>query len=88
MPDRRYFRRDVGGVRSHQIHLVAIDTPFWERHLRFRDYMRAHPEWARRYEALKRELAARHLDDVGAYTDDKTALIREIEALAGCDSRA
>lgn len=70
-------RRDARGVRTHHIHIVEPD---FERHwegLLFRDYLRAHPEAARRYAALKRDLARRHRHDRVAYTEGKGAFIRE-----------
>lgn len=82
MPERRYFRRhNSAGVRTHQIHLVAFGGPFWERHLAFRDYLRAHPEEARAYEALKRELAPK-FSDVNDYAEAKTEFVKAVEARA------
>jgi GrpB-like predicted nucleotidyltransferase (UPF0157 family) len=52
------------------------------RMLYFRDYLRAHPDTARDYEALKRRLAEQHRFDRYAYQEAKTAFVREIEALA------
>jgi GrpB-like predicted nucleotidyltransferase (UPF0157 family) len=55
---RRYFRKSDGaGNRTHHIHAFAIGSPQIERHLAFRDFMRAHPEHAQQYDALKRRLA-------------------------------
>lgn len=82
MPERRYFRRFVEGVRTHQIHMVEVDTPFWARHLAFRDHLIGHEDARDRYGALKRDLAIRYAGDRGAYTDAKTDFIRGIEALA------
>ena len=71
------------GPRSHHIHMVEPQTfrdpknsvfLFWDR-LLFRDYLRAHPDEAQSYEALKRELAARFPDDREAYTDGKAEYI-------------
>lgn len=83
MPYRRYFRKDTEGTRSHQIHMVVPGGEFWLRHLAFRDHLRAHPADRDAYHALKVALAERHVDDVGAYTDDKTDFIRGIEAQCG-----
>lgn len=58
-----------------------IDGEFWERHLLFRDYLRARPEVAADYERLKREFAAIH-DDTMAYADAKSDFVRSIEARA------
>jgi GrpB-like predicted nucleotidyltransferase (UPF0157 family) len=82
MPFRRYFRRLApDGNHSHHIHLVEKGCDFWERHLLFRDYLRAHPERAREYEALKRRLAPQ-FSDVNDYAEAKTKIIRETEAQA------
>lgn len=82
MPYRRYFRRPAADARlKHQIHLVEKDRPFWERHLLFRDYLRAHPPSARDYERLKRKLAPQ-FDDVNDYAEAKTDFIRAVESAA------
>src|SRR4051812_19558232 len=50
MPGRRYFRRDnAAGVRTHQVHAFTLGSPHVERHLAFRDFLRAHPAVAREY---------------------------------------
>lgn len=74
-PERRYFRRTDGQRPTHHLHVVEIGSDFWARHLRFRDLLRADPELAGRYAALKRELAARYGRDRDGYTDAKTAFI-------------
>jgi len=63
--------------RTHHLHVVEMDSPLWER-LLFRDYLRANPEEASRYAALKRELAARDSADREAYTDGKGEYIAEV----------
>lgn len=75
MPERRYFHKGPPRGRTHHLHMVEVGSDFWERHLLFRDILRAHPETARAYGALKRELAGRHGADREAYTDAKTAFI-------------
>jgi GrpB-like predicted nucleotidyltransferase (UPF0157 family) len=52
------------------------------RHLAVRDYLRAHPDEAARYEALKRELVRRHPEDRLAYVAGKDAFMVELEARA------
>jgi GrpB-like predicted nucleotidyltransferase (UPF0157 family) len=80
---RRYFRRDnAAGQRTHQVHAFQVGSPHIERHLAFRDYLRAHPAVAARYGALKSELAAAHPHDIEAYMDGKDAFIKETEAAA------
>ena len=77
-PFRRYFRKPRQGRRTHQIHLVErSNSGWWDRHLLFRDHLRTHPEDAEGYARLKYELSGRFCDDREAYTDAKTAFIRE-----------
>jgi GrpB-like predicted nucleotidyltransferase (UPF0157 family) len=80
---RRYFRKDTpGGVRTHQLHVFAAGSPEIQRHLDFRDYLRAFPEEATAYAALKQALVARCGSDMRAYSEGKTAFIREVERRA------
>ena len=86
MPQRRYFRKLRQGRRTHQIHLVErSDAAFWDRHILFRDYLRRHPGVAKEYARLKHELSGRFREDRAAYTEAKTAFIREVVRRAGED---
>jgi GrpB-like predicted nucleotidyltransferase (UPF0157 family)/quercetin dioxygenase-like cupin family protein len=81
IPGRRYFRKGSAFEdRTHQIHAFEEGSSEIDRHLAFRDFLRAHPEAAAEYVALKRRLAATHPNDVAAYTEGKTDFIRAIEA--------
>jgi len=64
-----------GTPRAYHLHLVEYATWECQRHLLFRDYLRAHPPVAAQYEALKRELAERYKHDRLAYTDSKAVFI-------------
>jgi GrpB-like predicted nucleotidyltransferase (UPF0157 family) len=55
-----------GGRRTH-IHIRVRGQANERYALLFRDYLRAAPQAAARYGLIKRELAARHADDVDAY---------------------
>ena len=79
---RRGFRRIVGGVRTHHLHGFEEGSPHVARHLAFRDDLRAHPEEAAAYGALKRDLAARHPGDWSAYCDGKAERVDATEARA------
>jgi GrpB-like predicted nucleotidyltransferase (UPF0157 family) len=82
MPHRRYFRRLLpDGTNTHHLHAVPVGGEFWSRHLRFRDYLRAHPSTAEEYAALKREITRRHESGID-YTFAKTEFIRSVEARA------
>jgi GrpB-like predicted nucleotidyltransferase (UPF0157 family) len=76
VPGRNYFRR--GSPRSHHVHLVSWSSALWRDHLLFRDYLRTHPDAAREYETIKRELAGMYLQDKERYTDAKGPFIRSI----------
>lgn len=85
-PGHRYFRPPPGLPRLHQIHVCSYGSP-WERvHVLFRDYLRAHPDVAARYVAMKRDVAAQHPGDRVAYNDAKApfidATIRDAEKWA------
>lgn len=83
LPERRYFHKVAAdNTRTHHLHMVETASEFWERHLLFRDYLRSHPETARAYYGLKKELAARFRQDRGAYTDAKTSFIERVVAQA------
>jgi len=80
---RRYYRRDdAAGERTHQVHGFQSGSPHVERHLAFRDYLRAHREPARQYAELKRQLAQRFPRDIEAYMDGKDAFIKATEVQA------
>jgi GrpB-like predicted nucleotidyltransferase (UPF0157 family) len=82
IPGRRYFRKHAAdGRRTHHLHAFEAGAAEIERHLRFRDYLRAHPDEAMRYAALKRGLAAQS-SDTRAYTDGKAAFVREVDRRA------
>ena len=76
-----FIKRDaVAGCRTHHIHMVEKKyREHWDR-LLFRDYLIAQPEVARRYQALKLDLASRYAEDRLAYTRGKTAFIEAVTA--------
>lgn len=67
----------VAGAQLYHLHMAPAGHPLWER-LRFRDYLRAHPETAAEYGALKQRLAVQHRHDREAYTAAKGAFIRDV----------
>ncbi|RWR13110.1 GrpB family protein [Paenirhodobacter populi] len=76
---RHYFSK--GAPHTHHVHMLAAGHPEIARHLGFRDYLRAHPDEARAYEALKRDLAARFRTDRRAYAAAKDAFCARIDRL-------
>ncbi len=79
---RRYFTKDCGVYRTHNIHVYQADSPDVERHLAFCAYLRNHESVRTEYEALKREVYARHPADIAAYNDGKNEWIKQIEPVA------
>ena len=67
---RRSFCTPTIEHRTHHLHVVEERSDGWRGWLAFRDHLRAHPELAREYEAIKRRLAD---DIVGADPNDRNA---------------
>jgi len=78
LADRRFLLRWPQGIRTHHLHLVVYGGEQWERHLAFRDRLRADPEVAGEYQKLKHELANQHTGDREAYTQGKTKFIANV----------
>lgn len=82
LPGRRYFNKDRGEVRTHNLHIYQADNPDVDRHLAFCAYLRAHEEVRQEYEALKRQVYAMHPADIAAYNNGKNEWIKRMEQVA------
>ena len=82
LPDRRFFKRMVRGVRTHHVHVVQLNGLYWKRYLKFRNNLRADPWLAARYAEVKRRLAGRYRNDRDAYTDGKTGFVEAVLAMS------
>lgn len=80
IPGRLYFRK--GRPRSHHVHAVLFGSNLWERHLAFRDYLRARPDEAKSYADFKRRLAMEVEGDRDRYTDGKDAFAEVLQERA------
>jgi GrpB-like predicted nucleotidyltransferase (UPF0157 family) len=78
-PGRRFFTRDLGPERLCNVHAFEAGSPEVERHLAFRDYLARHPETARAYGDLKKELAESFPEDMEAYMEGKDAFVKRVE---------
>lgn len=76
VPDREAFRRPEGLPRHH-LYLSPKDSLSFRNHLALRDHLRADPDGAIAYGALKRQLAKQFPDDIDSYIEGKTAFILE-----------
>jgi GrpB-like predicted nucleotidyltransferase (UPF0157 family) len=63
--------------RTHHLHIYD-DPDEVQRHLIFRDHLRADPSARAAYLALKQELAVRFRDDREAYSAGKTAFVEDL----------
>lgn len=81
---RRFFIKPdpAGQRRLAHLHVIQAGHPRWAQQLAFRDALRRDDLLARRYEDLKRDLAARHAGDREAYSLAKAQFVRDaLEAL-------
>jgi len=76
--EMQWFCKPHPSRRSHHLHLAPTDSNRFRDELAFRDQLRADPETAAEYAALKHELAARFSDEREAYTEGKPEFIRHV----------
>ncbi|KHE69042.1 glutamate-rich protein GrpB [Halobacillus sp. BBL2006] len=81
IPGRRYFEKG-GDDRTHHVHMFEEGDEQIERHLAFRDYVRAHPEVKKEYGNVKEKLAQRFPYDIASYIEGKADLVSSIEKRA------
>jgi len=74
IPGRRYYPKGDDD-RTHHVHAFAVGSPEIEKHLAFRDYLRAHPAIAAEYAAVKRSAAAAHGSDPEGYVAFKGSFV-------------
>ncbi|HAT4673263.1 TPA: GNAT family N-acetyltransferase [Legionella pneumophila subsp. pneumophila] len=82
IPFRRYFQKGES-LRTHHAHIFEFGNSEIERHLKFRDWMRAHPKDREAYARLKQELAHQYPNDITAYCLGKEDFIATIDKKAG-----
>ena len=84
LPGRRYCSKDdpLTGHRRVHAHAYAAGSPDIQRHLAFRDYLRANPRLAAEYDNEKALCRRLHPFDSRAYSERKGEWIRTMEARA------
>ena len=80
LPGRHFFTR--GNPTTQHLHLVTPTSEHWDRWLLFRDYLRAKPDEAKRYNDAKLALARKYPTNRNAYTKAKTPVINSLLARA------
>ncbi|MBX5167016.1 GrpB family protein [Rhizobium sp. NZLR4b] len=70
-----FYRRDVGGVRTHKVHVCL--TSHWQisRMLGFRDLLRQNDDLRQEYQNLKLELESKNKHGIGEYLAQKAPFI-------------
>lgn len=68
---------------AHNLYVCRENSAALDDHLTFRDYLRAHPETARAYADLKRDLARQFPDDIDSYATSKTTFVTGVLQAAG-----
>ena len=82
IPGRRFYAKG-GDKRTHHIHIFEKSSQAdIKRHLAVRDYLRSHPDTAREYGNLKKQLASLYPHGNDRYCDGKEAYMKELEQKA------
>lgn len=74
---RHYFVR--GEPRMYHLSLFEAGSWDWQRHLRFRDRLRADDKLAKEYAELKMRLCAEHAENREAYQKAKVPFIERVQ---------
>lgn len=74
-PGHRFFKRDVGGVRTHKVHVCIPGHPRIADMLGFRDHLRDHPADRSAYGQLKLRLERENTRGIGEYLAGKQPFI-------------
>jgi GrpB-like predicted nucleotidyltransferase (UPF0157 family) len=76
--EMHWFCKPHPSRRTHHLHLIPTGSRRFRDELAFRDQLRASPETADEYAALKRDLAERFANDREAYTEAKDKFIQRV----------
>jgi GrpB-like predicted nucleotidyltransferase (UPF0157 family) len=95
--DREAFKRSSENVPfldvqhvwpAHHLYVCPHDSISLKNHLTLRNYLRQHPEKAKAYETLKKQLAEENPHDISRYIAGKTSFITAIVQEAGFDKNS
>lgn len=81
-PSRHFFAKPPRRPRTHHLHVVEAGSEHEVRHVAVRDFLRMHGDEAARYEALKRQVVARHPQGRLAYIEGKDGYVTALEQRA------
>ena len=77
--------KDKPHLCKHHLYVCPRDSRELRRHVVFRDYLRAHPEAAAKYSAVKEEAARLYPDDIDGYMNHKAGVIAELYKACGLE---
>jgi GrpB-like predicted nucleotidyltransferase (UPF0157 family) len=73
-----WFCKPSPSHREFHVQLMELAHPQWKARLAFRDYLRSHPETAKEYATLKREMAERFRNNREGYTEAKGQFVESV----------
>ena len=73
-----WFCKPSDEFRTHHLHLIPFQSPFWIERIQFRNILRSSPDIANDYSLLKSELASRNKEDREAYPKEKWPFIQKV----------
>ena len=83
--DRLYFITYLADpeeeTRRYHIHLTYPENSEWKEFLKFREYLRSHPETVKEYETLKREACSNASENGETYRKMKEPLFKKIRSI-------
>lgn len=68
---------------KHNLYVCPANSLSLQNHLQLRDYLRNHPDTAKKYGDLKKQLAIKYAQDMDRYVEGKTEFITNILKLVG-----
>jgi GrpB-like predicted nucleotidyltransferase (UPF0157 family) len=68
-------------TKTHVLHVVEYGGDWWQKHTFFRDYLTEHPEVAKQYEVLKKEMAEAFPTNERSYAEGKRYFVERIVLL-------
>ena len=72
-------------MQKHHLYVCPQDSAELNRHILFREYLRAHPKAVREYGDIKLKGAALYPYDIDRYIENKSPFIKKVYSEIGLD---
>jgi GrpB-like predicted nucleotidyltransferase (UPF0157 family) len=86
IPNRRFFHKPSGAEhptsRTYHLHVVEHGSPEWQDPISFRNFLRHHPKFVRKYVKLKRSLVRMEYENPSDYSAKKGEFVAGVLRLA------